>query len=78
MHKKTLLTRLVSGAVVVAVAAGSAFLVSNGVAGADPPPGSLGGNTVAPNPGTNTDPIHSTTGGGCPAPSTKEIGRAHV
>ena len=71
MRKKTLLTRLVSGAVVVAVVAGSAFLVSNGVAGADPPPGTLGGNTIAPDPGTNIDPMSSKTGGGCPAPSTK-------
>ena len=71
MRKKTLLTRLWSGAVVVAVATGSALLVSNGLAGANPPPGTLGGNTVSPDPGTNTAAIHSTTGGGCPSPSVK-------
>ena len=71
MHKRRLLTRLVSGAAVVAVTAGSALLVSSGVASANPPAGTLGFSTVAPDPGTNLSPMSSTTSAGCPTTSTK-------
>ncbi|MGA8519688.1 MAG: hypothetical protein WB735_16445 [Pseudonocardiaceae bacterium] len=65
------MTRLVSGAAVVAVTAGSALLVSSGVASANPPAGTLGFSTVAPDPGTNLSPMSSTTSAGCPTTSTK-------
>src|SRR5581483_2682042 len=64
VHKK-LLTRLVSGAVVVAVTAGSALLVSS-VANAAPPAGTLGFNTITPAEGTDSTAMSSTTSGPCP------------
>ena len=53
VRKKRLSTRLVSGAVVAAVTAGSALLVS-GVAGATVPAGSLGSLTTQPASGAPT------------------------
>lgn len=65
------LTRLVSGATVAAATVGSAFLVSIQMAGAAPTVSALGNSTVAPDPGTNLDPMSSTTSGGCPIPSVQ-------
>ena len=64
MHKKNLLTRVVSGAVVVA--AGSALLV-NGVAGAAPPPGTLGSLTITPVEGDDNARMSAQTSGPCPS-----------
>ena len=69
MRKNKLLIRLVSGAVVVAVATGSAFLVSNAVASADPTPGTLGFDTLEQPVGTNFTGINSNTSGPCPTTS---------
>jgi hypothetical protein len=71
VYKGRSFKRLLPGAVIIGVTAGSALLVGDGAASADPPAGTLGGNTVAPDPGTNTDAMRSTTGGGCPSPSVK-------
>jgi hypothetical protein len=68
--------RLVSGVVVAAVTAGSAFLVS-GMARADVPHGSLGSLTVVPATGTNTTQMNTVTSAPCPA-QTKTIIQAIV
>ncbi len=65
MHKKRLLTRLVSGAAVATVTAGSTVLVS-GVAGATVPAGSLGSLTAQPAEGDDAALMSSTTSGPCP------------
>ena len=63
--QKKILIRLMSGAVVAAVTAGSALLV-NGAAGADVPPGSLGFLTVTPATGDIDTAPASKTSGPCP------------
>jgi hypothetical protein len=57
--------------VVVAVTAGSALLVSNGLASAAPPPGTLGFITLDQPDGTNLTAINSTTSGPCPDTSSR-------
>ncbi len=66
MHKKKLFTRVVSGAVVVAVTGGSALLV-NGVAGAAPPPGTVGSLTITPAEGDDNARMSAQTSGPCPS-----------
>jgi hypothetical protein len=65
VHKKKLLIRLVSGAVVATVATGSALLVS-GVANATIPPGTLGFLTTSPASGDDIALMSSMTSGPCP------------
>ncbi|MGH3803592.1 MAG: hypothetical protein ACRDTD_26380, partial [Pseudonocardiaceae bacterium] len=64
VHKKKLLTRLVSGAVMVAVTAGSVFLGGE-VASAVPPAGSLGFLTIFPSEGNDVERMRATTSGPC-------------
>ncbi|MGH3846942.1 MAG: hypothetical protein ACRDS0_36805, partial [Pseudonocardiaceae bacterium] len=60
------MTRVVSGAAVVAVTAGS-VLLANGVASANPPPGTLGFLTIDPPSGDDIARMHTTTSGPCPS-----------
>jgi hypothetical protein len=64
VHKKRLLIRLLSGAVVTTVTAGTALLM-NGVANAAPPAGTLGSDTISPSQGADTTPMSSMTSAGC-------------
>ncbi len=57
--------RLMSGAVVGAVTAGS-VLLANGMASATIPPGTLGTDTIAPATGTDTTAIAGTPSAACP------------
>jgi hypothetical protein len=66
VHKKKLLTRLVPGAVVAAVTAGSVWL-GNGAAGAAVPAGTLGSVAITPATGTDTSSMDGQTSGPCPA-----------
>ena len=67
MRKKTLLTRLVSGVVVVlTLALGVLVPLTTAPAQADP----IGGLIVIPGAGTNLDPIRLRTSSGCPAQAT--------
>lgn len=69
MRTNRSLTRLVAGAVVTTVTAGSALLV-NGVAGATPSPGTSGTDTILPATGTDSTPMSVTTSGPCPSQSS--------
>jgi cell division septation protein DedD len=65
VHKKKLLTLLMSTAMVTAVTAGLAVVV-NGVASADVSPGTLGSITITPATGDITTAPTSRTSGPCP------------
>ncbi|HEX8935080.1 MAG TPA: hypothetical protein VF788_13005, partial [Pseudonocardiaceae bacterium] len=60
--------RLMSGAAVAAVTAGSVLLVS-GVASAAPSAGTLGFDTITPAEGSDTEPMSSRTSAPCPSGS---------
>jgi hypothetical protein len=66
VFKNRALTRLASGTLVVAVAAGAALL-AGGVANAAPPAGTLGHLTLNQTTGTDFSPLQNQTSGGCTA-----------
>lgn len=72
MGKNRFLTRLLSGALVAAVAAGSALLLG-GVANAAPPAGTLGTLTITPATGTDVTALNARTSAPCPTSADSSV-----